>query len=233
MRSRYYRLKPRIIALRKSGKTYTEICKIIGINISKGTLSDWCGSISLSPQQKQRVERLIKRGTNKGRAVALVVNKLKREKYIQAVKNRINHLPNELKDKNTSKIALAMLYLGEGAKTQRGSLMFGNSDSLIIRLFLSLLRYCYNIDENKFRCTLQCRADQNIPKLEKFWSQVTKIPLSQFYKARIDPRTIGRPSKNPDYKGVCRIDYFSGDIFMELKQIIAVILGPVAQLAEH
>lgn len=226
MKSRYHHLKPKIIALRRLGKTYTEICKIIGINISKGTLSNWCGSISLSPEQRQRVEYLIKRGTSKGRSVALVVNKLKRAKYIQTVRRRINHLSDKLKDRNTSKIALAMLCLGEGSKTKRGSLVFGNSDPLVIRLFLNLLRRCYNIDENKFRCTLQCRADQNVQKLEKFWAQVTKIPLSRFYKARIDPRTIGRPSKNPDYKGVCRIDYFSGDIFMELKQIIAVILGP-------
>ena len=104
--------------------------------------------------------------------------------------------------------------------------MLGNSEPLVIRLFLNLLRYCYNIDESKFRCTLQCRADQNIPKLEKFWSQITNIPLAQFYKARIDPRTIGKPSNNPNYKGVCRIDYFSGDIFMELKQIMSLILGP-------
>jgi len=223
MKSRYHHLKEKIITLRKSGKTYTEICKIIGINISKGTLSDWCGSISLSPKQQQRVERLVKRGTNKGRAVALVVNKLKREKYIQAVKDQVSHLSGKLKDRNTSKIALAMLYLGEGSKTNKGSLMFGNSDPLVVRLFLNLLRRCYDIDENKFRCTLQCRADQNIKKLEKFWSKITDIPLSQFYKARIDPRTIGKPLKKLDYKGVCRIDYFSGDVFMELKQIVNVI----------
>jgi len=225
MKSRYHHLKQKIIALRKSGKTYTEICKVIGVNISKGTLSDWCGSISLSPKQRQRVERLIKRGTSKGRAVALVVNKLKRERYIQTVRSRINHLHNKLKDRNTAKIALTMLYLGEGSKKQRGSLMFGNSDPMVIRLFLNLLRCCYDIDENKFRCTLQCRADQNIKRLEKFWSKITDIPLSQFYKARIDPRTIGKPSRKLDYKGVCRIDYFSGDVFMELKQIVNVISG--------
>ena len=84
---------------------------------------------------------------------------------------------------------------------------------------MHLLRFCYNIDEKKFRCTLQCRVDQNIPKLEKFWGEITKIPLSQFYKARIDPRTIGKTSKNIDYKGVCRIDYFSADIFLDLMQI--------------
>jgi len=116
-----------------------------------------------------------------------------------------------------------MLYLVEGSKNQRGSLMFGNSDPLVIRLFLNLLRRCYDVDENKFRCTLQCKADQNIKRLEKFWSKITDIPLSQFYKARIDPRTIGKPSRKLDYKGVCRIDYFSGDVFMELKQIVNVI----------
>src|SRR3989344_4941446 len=226
MRSRYRHLKPRIITLRKSGKTYFEISKIIGINIPKSTLSDWCSSIALSHKQQRRVDRLMMDGTNRGRAIALAVNKLKRENYIQAVKDRVSHLPEKLKDGNISKIALAMLYLGEGSKTKRGSLMLGNSEPLVIRLFLNLLRYCYNIDESKFRCTLQCRADQNIPKLEKFWSQITNIPLAQFYKARIDPRTIGKPSNNPNYKGVCRIDYFSGDIFMELKQIMSLILGP-------
>jgi len=226
MRSRYYHLKPKIITLRKTGRTYSEIRKIIGIDIPKSTLSNWCGNIPLSSQQRQRVEHLMKIGTDKGRATALVVNKLKREKYIRSVKDRVIHLADKLKNRNTSKIALTMLYLGEGSKNNRGSLMFGNSDPLIVRLFLNLLRYCYNIDEKKFRCTLQCRYDQNIPKLEKFWSKITGIPPSQFYKARIDPRTIGKPSKKLDYKGVCRIDYFSGDIFMELKQIIVVISGP-------
>jgi len=226
MRSNYYYLKPRIIKLRKKGKTYGEIQQALDISISKSTLSNWCGKIPLSPEQQDKIRYLIEKGSKKGRATALVVNKLKREKYIQDVRKRIGHIANKIKNKDTSKIALAMLYLGEGSKKQKGSLMFGNSDPLVINLFLSLLRYCYNIDENKFRCTLQCRADQDIKKLERFWSRVTKISLSQFYKARIDPRTIGKPSKKIEYKGVCRIDYFSGDIFMELKQIINIILGP-------
>ena len=226
MRSHYYHLKPKIITLRKSGRTYSEIRKFIGVNIPKSTLSNWCSDILLSPEQQQKVKRLMRSSADKGRVTALIVNRLKREEYIQTVKDRVIHLAGKLENKNTSKIALAMLYLGEGSKNQRGALMFGNSDPLVISLFLRLLRHCYDINESKFRCTLQCRADQDIKKLEKFWSQVTKIPLSQFYKARIDPRTIGKPSKKPNYKGVCRIDYFSGDIFMELKQIMDVILGP-------
>lgn len=227
MRSENHRLRARAISLRRLGKTYGEICKIIGVDIAKSTLSTWCGHIPLSLSQRQRVKCLMRKGASKGRATALVVNKTKRENYIQNVKNRVKHLADVLDDRNVSKIALAMLYLGEGSKKQRGSLMFGNSDPLVISLFLRLLRYCYDTDKSKFRCTLQCRADQNIKKLEKFWSKIANIPLTQFYKARIDPRTIGKPSRDRDYKGVCRIDYFSGDIFMELKQIVEVICGPI------
>ena len=53
--------------------------------------------------------------------------------------------------------------------------------------------------------------------------KIRKIPLTQFYKARIDPRTIGQQSKNLNYKGVCRIDYFSAELFIELKQIPEII----------
>ena len=106
--------------------------------------------------------------------------------------------------------------MGEVAKTKRGSLMFGNSDPRVIALFLRLLRQCYNINEDKFRCTLQCRADQNIETLERFWSKITNVPLKQFYKARVDSRTIGKKSRKMDYKGVCRIDYFSADLFNEI-----------------
>jgi len=216
-------LKEKVIKLRKQGKTYLEIQKILKTSIPKSTLSYWCKDAKLPKEYQEKIRHIVLKNAEKGRAIALIVNRIKREKYIKEVKDCVKHLPDKLKEKDTAKIALAMLYLGEGSKRQRGSIMFGNSDPFIISLFLRLLRYCYRIDESKFRCTLQCRADQNIEKLENFWSQITKIPLSQFYKAKIDPRTIGKPSKKLNYKGVCRIDYFSGDVFMELKQIIAVI----------
>jgi len=214
------KLKEKVTELRKKGKTYSEIQKSLRTAIPKSTLSYWCRNVELSKKYQKRIQEIILNNAQRGREIALIVNRIKREEYLKSVVDRNRHLVMALEDKDVAKVALAMLYLGEGAKDQkRGALMFGNSDPFIITLFLRLLRYCYDIDENKFRCVLQCRADQNIKKLEKFWSQITKIPLPQFYKARIDPRTIGKPSKKPDYKGVCRIDYFSADLFIEIMQI--------------
>lgn len=102
--------------------------------------------------------------------------------------------------------------------------MFGNSDPLIIKMFVALMRRCYKLDESKFRVTVQCRADQDTGLLEKFWSEVTQIPVSQFYTAMVDRRTIGKKSRKIDYKGVCRIDYFSSFIDLELKHIAAMML---------
>jgi hypothetical protein len=221
-------LRKKATILRKQGKTYSEIQRKLKKPIPKSTLSYWCKSIKLSKKYRERIQKIFLNNAKKGRKVALIVNKIKREKYLRSIANRNKHLAKVFKNRGVAKIALAMLYLSEGSKYQRGSLMFGNTDPFIISLYMHLLRRCYNINESKFRCTLQCRADQNIKKLEKFWSHITKIPLSQFYKARIDPRTIGKPSKKLDYKGVCRIDYFSSELFIEIKQIPNIIYkGPV------
>lgn len=126
----------------------------------------------------------------------------------------------------TAKIALAMLYLGEGSKNpKRSALVFGNSDPEVIALFLSLFRKCYQLDERKLRCTVQCRADQDTAQLKRFWVKITGVPSSQFYEAQVDQRTVGKPSKKLAYKGVCRVDYLSAEIFHDILQTIRVLKG--------
>lgn len=229
MKSKFYYLKSKVIKLRKSGKTYGEILKIVKVKIPKSTLSDWCHNIYLTSSQKKRIDIAVKENCRKGMEVARIVNKERRKKYFESIVERNKKLSKLIKNKGVAKIALAMLYLGEGGKTHKGSLSFGNSSPFVVSMFLNLLRFCYSIKESKFRCTIQCRADQNIKELERFWVKLTMVPKGQFYKSRIDPRTIGKPSRKMDYKGVCRIDYFSADIFWDLMQIPKIINnGPVA-----
>lgn len=218
------KLKKAIQSLRKKGHSYSEIRNIIGQNISKSTISYWCKKVILSSKQARLLKEKTNRKLGMARTAALKTNKEKRESYLNNLRDTNQPLINLSKDVNIAKLMLAMLYLGEGSKNRNGALVFGNSDPGIIKLFLRLLRLCYPIDENRFRCTLQCRADQDIKLLERFWSNITQIPLSKFYDARIDPRTIGRPSKKKDYKGVCRIDHFSANIYNELT-IIAQLLN--------
>lgn len=217
-------LRDKVIILRGKGKTYPEIQKILRVYIPKSTLSCWCNSITLPDKYRQKFRRMILGNIKKSRLKALAVIRRKRQEYFRQLYVKNKYLIGKIKNYDVAKIALALLYWAEGKKNSMGSLMFGNSDPEMINTFLTLLRKCYSIDQKKIRCTLQCRADQNIPKLELFWSKITGIPLKRFYKARVDPRTIGKPSKKKDYKGVCRIDYFCADIHNELR-VIANLIG--------
>lgn len=209
--------------LRAKGLTYTEINSHLEIKRPKSTLSSWCRGIELLKKHQARIARVNQRKLAINRQKALAVNKDKRDDYLNKLKLRYNHLVNHFNDSMDSSLTtLAILFLTEGGK-QSGKLTFGNSDPRIIRLFLVLLRGCFEISEDKFRCTVQCRADQDQAKLEHFWFTVTKIPRTQFYKPRVDTRSIGKKTLRKDYMGVCRIDYFSGYIYNELQAIVNAV----------
>lgn len=217
-------LKGNVQKLRSQGKTFSYIKKVLKINIPKSTLSYWVKDIKLSREQNERIQKTIVSNLLKAREKAVKVNKQKRKIYFEEIKKRNTGIEKVFSNKDFSKVALVILFATEGTKNSKGSLTLGNSSPEIIKFYLRLLRKCFKIEERKFRCTLLCRDDQNIEKLEKFWSSVTKIPRKQFYGARVDPRSVGKKSRKPEYKGVCRIDYLSADVFNEIKTIAKDIL---------
>ena len=209
------KLKNKVLELRSKGYTFGEINTALRSRLSKSTISYWCKEIAMDKKSSMRIREIARGNLVVARQKALVVNKIKRAKYLADIYKRNRGAKDVFKNKMVAKISLAILYLAEGGKSC-GSVMLGNSDPGIIKLFLRLLNDVYIIDRSKLRCTLQCRADQDVEKLQKFWSKVTNIPLSSFYKVRIDPRTVGKHTIKKDYKGVCRIDYLSMDIFNDL-----------------
>lgn len=214
--------KTEVIKLRHQGRTREEINKLLSLEISKSTFSYWTRNLPLSSRAKQTLA--LRRIRNlKHAQKAARIQKLKQSEEKRALARTCNlPLLTVIEIPETAKIALALLYYAEGTKS--GNVTFGNSDPEVIAFFLKLFRKCYQVDETKFRCTLQCRADQHIQNLEMFWCKVTQIPLTQFYGARIDPRSIGKPSTKPDYRGVCRVDYFDSSIFTDLLETGKLLL---------
>lgn len=220
--------KEQAISLRRQGKTYSEIKRALVSTISKGTLSYWFANVQLTPDQRRRIKEQNLRSLERSRLKALAVNKGKRDVYIASIARRVKTFSSVLKNRKIGKVILSILYITEGSRSEKGSITFGNSDPYIISLFLHLLRFCYSIDEQKLRCTVQCRADQSVPKLSSFWAKVTRISKERFCKPQVDTRTVGKPTKKPNYQGVCRINYFSADLSHELRAIARTIYtGPV------
>jgi len=174
------------------------------------------------------MEEKMRAGGAKGLAIAHANHRTEREAYLHSLQQDNSHIQHTLQTNDScAKSVLAALYLAEGGKRRRGSLMFGNSDPKIIALFLKLLRRTYQIDSSKFRCTVLCRADQDTKTLEQFWAKITGIPSTQFYASRIDARTVGKKTQKEGYHGVCRIDYFSASVYNDL-----VAAGDVLVAAE-
>lgn len=221
-------LKLQAQTLRSQGKTYLEIESELGVQISKSTLSSWCAGVELPSHYYHKMQASNKAHLEKARIESISQKKKQREAFYEKLDLANQSLIDFFKkSSDVRKITLSTIYLAEGSKSARGALMFGNSDPSIISLFMRLMRECYEIDETKFRITVQCRADQNTSALEKFWSNTTAIPLNQFYKTRLDKRTIGQKSKKIDYRGVCRIDYFSSFIDLELKHIAQMMMKSI------
>ena len=87
-----------------------------------------------------------------------------------------------------------------------------------------MLKICYDIDVNILKCQVCHRADQNLAILQEYWSGIIGIPLKNFYKSIPDPRTVGKPTKRPGYKGVCVIYGGGRAIQLELMMLSGLIL---------
>lgn len=216
----------KIQKLRLLGKTYGEIKKLIKLNIPKSTLSEWCKNIILPKNYTYRIKKLNKDNLNKARQKALETNKIKREQLFKQINKKNFPIAQRIKNKKIAKIALAMLCLGEASKyNPKTSSCFylGSSDPKIVIIFLKLLKYCFNFKLDKVRCLVQCRADQNPKELENYWAKITKVPKQLFRKPNIDPRTIGKPTKKKDYKGVLRIEYYDRKVQYDLESLANLI----------
>ncbi len=215
-----------------SGHTYPEIMRHLeGIRPTKSTLSLWCGKLEISPTAKQLIATKTAQALKTAQEHSATNRKQRARDQLEHYQRNNQNLRGALDDRLNGKLFLAALYLCEGSFSRRGSLMLGNANPGIIRLFLKLLRQTFSVEESKFRCTVQCRSDHNVEELEQFWSKATGIPRYQFYTARIDSRSIVTKLLRPDSRGVCRIDYFSADVYHELQAIRSVLLDEEPPIA--
>lgn len=208
--------------LRAKGHTYTEINEKLGTNIPKASMSYICKGVVLTGDELENLNKRLLMQLAISRQKALAANRNLQLSIRESIRKR-NMEFNKLSDRE-AKIALSLLYLGEGAKykSHRG-LYLGSSDPKIIIIYLGLMKRCYGAEPKEFKARVSYRADQNLEDLEKFWSKLTKIPKSNFYKTKPDPRTIGKPTLRSEYKGVCVLTRKGTEIQLELQAIADII----------
>lgn len=167
--------------LRRQGLSYKEI--IQKINVSKGTISDWCKDITLTSDQELRLLNNVSLGQRKGSLVAAEnKRKMRKERTETAYRQAKKELGN-LSKRDRFVVGIA-LYAGEGDKTDRHG-GFANSDPKLITFMMTWFREFCQLPLEKFRGSIWLHEGLSEEIAKKYWSVLTGIPVSQFQKTYI------------------------------------------------
>lgn len=174
------------INLRKTGQSYLQISQ--ALQVPKSTLSYWLKNIKISERAQEKiskrayfksVEALIKRNKNQ-----TVVADLKAQIILKESAAEVKKLVND-----KLFVAGVSLYWAEGYKkgaygSKYKSVDFTNSDPEMIKIMMKFFRKFCKINKNKFKLLLMVHPNINVDKTISFWSNITKLPRSQFTKTQ-------------------------------------------------
>lgn len=198
--------------LRKQGWSLNEIR--YKLRVAKGSVSIWVRDIELTPEQKQR---LSKKGIKKEVIEKRRETRLKRENDRRQI--IIDKAKNELRGFSKRDLWLIgiALYLGEGSKTLRSSVQFSNTDTHSIQLMTQFFRKICKVPKNKFRGHINIHPHLNVKKAEKYWHNITGIPLNQFYKTSKQQSRVSKGKKDTLPYGTFNIQICSTELFLKIK----------------
>jgi hypothetical protein len=208
--------KVRAEALRREGWMYSSISK--ELSVPKSTVHYWLKNIALNLTEASRIEKTLLQSK-----LAQMPNLAKAKKKSLAINQEIiNIKADDILSRYDNKrenniVLLSMLFWGEGEKDLSGGVRFINSDPLIVELYLKLLRDCFDLDENKLKVQLHVHSYHNVDSEIHFWSKITCIPKSHFYKPYQKANTGKRKREN--YHGTVSIRYADSELGKLLKMV--------------
>jgi hypothetical protein len=147
------------------------------LGVSKSSVSVWVRDVAFTPSKRRYgPHRRSNRLHDKKLAEIAALDR--------AARNRIGVLSDD-----AFLAAGVALYAGEGGKTD-GDVRFANTDPAMMGVFCAWLRRYFVIDESRLRVRVYLHEGLDIDAAQRFWSNVTGVPLTQFgkaYRAKADP----------------------------------------------
>ncbi len=184
---------------RKRGESYSKIRKKLGV--SKSTLSEWFASTSWSKIIKQDLTR---RANYVARKRLRLINKKRREmweRWREEAREEARRAFSKLK-KDPLFVAGTMLYWGEGDSNLKNPMRFTNTDPRMVALYVKYLNTTIDIPKTTLRITLILYPDLSEKKCKEFWSAITRLPETQFYKTQF---IRGRHPTARLSRGICMV----------------------------
>ncbi len=200
-------LKQKAIKLRKEGKTYSEIMKVVPV--AKSTVSLWLREVGLSISQKQLITEKRRQGQIKGAQA-------QRNKRIKKQINIINSaeaMIGKLSLRELWLIGIA-LYWAEGSKEKENypgiGVSFSNSDPRMILVFLEWLKKCVMVSDKQIITSLYIHESNKyrIDEVVNKWRKILNKPRSFFKYIYYKKNKIktNRTNKGDLYIGLLRVN---------------------------
>ncbi len=198
-----------VLLLGKSGASYSDIQKKFAV--PKSTLSTWFSKAGMVQDRTKQLEHL-----TRARLLSAQAKHLQKAARVETANEAATEIAASLPlhRQDVGRALLAMLYWAEGGK-QDGNMKFTNTDPVLARLFLSLLRRFFDIDEKRLRVAIHVHSYHDQDKVLSFWSKQLNIPKSQFWKIYVKKRSEDREYRR-NFMGICHVHYASSAIQREL-----------------
>ncbi len=173
--------REKAVQLREIGTSISDIAD--KLNVSKSTVSMWCKDIVLTPQA---IDNISKRSESKSTQALLKYTeslRLTRQRNVKISKQVGVDKLGPLTSRDIYCIGLG-LYWGEGYK--RGSQEFGftNSDPAMVTFYITWLetQFAVRKEDLILRVSINELHKHRILIVEKFWSDLSGVPLKNFTK---------------------------------------------------
>lgn len=172
----------KIFELRKQGKTYREIEKLLGVSLS--TLSDWFKNEEWS-QDIKKINREIHIKTSTDHLKKM--NNDRRIMLEKKYKEVEEEAEKEFKIYKNDPLFMAglMVYAGEGDKSSRNLTRISNSEFYLHLVFIRFSEKFLNIRRDKIKVWLLLYPDHIIENCIKIWSEKLGINKLNFNKSQV------------------------------------------------
>lgn len=183
--TRELKIKDEALEMRRSGKGYNEISKLLGV--AKSTLSIWFRSSSedfdavksenVARNRRESSEHLFEFTKERKRILFLKYDEAIRDAAAEFEKYRNEPLF----------VAGLALYIGEGDKVSRSHIRISNVEWRTHEIFIRFLEKYLLFPREKVRVQILGYPDHTVEDLVVYWSNKLSVPKEHFYKTQILP----------------------------------------------
>ncbi|MGK2908738.1 MAG: hypothetical protein ACSLE1_02900 [Sphingobium sp.] len=184
------------------------------LGVSKASVSVWVRDVPLSEKQRSELNAQgFSADAIEKRRINRIANTIARHRIvIDRAKEQIDSLSG-----HELLLVGAALYWGEGNKSNKGAAGLANSDPYVIRLMMRFFREIFHVPEEKFRGHIHTSSHVHGADAEKYWSEISGIPLRQFYKTYSRPSIASKGKKDSLPYGTFQIYVCDTTVFLTIK----------------